>query len=698
MGPMNKLLLDLIRQYQLDYRAFQIIYLRDMVEKGKISESMAMAHLSELEPLIRATELRGNFLFRPPWFSGEWNTEPSFDVELGDLLEAQGLRFGIRLRRVKNIIIVGATGTGKTNAMRRIIQTVSEYNHRNPTHWVTMIIIDLKNDYMDRDFLLGSEGLLFSAHHGLHLGFNPPPDVGLETWFSFLAVCLAAPLNLIAARVTVLRMLNFLTPLLNVDSPELLQTPTPQNLRELTALTDLNCFSAKADYGKWLIQGLDGLIEDSGDLFSSHGLDLVRDVISQKQKHAIIDLSNLAVPVRRLAIYLLIGQVLIHRLATRYKCDRTEVMFMIGESELVTNQNAELQFPDGFSPLGLLARLGREMGLQLTVELSALQNTAPHILINAGSRIIYNLTDSYSIAQALQALLLDSRSDRMLASLNPGECLFLESQSNWPHTIWCKTDYVPPARNVANLHYDTHPTIMGQNIAEIPRVMQAIEDLRKTHRQNHFRQKETTGDKATARKLLSLASLYPYVPVVYLWKIWGQKISPGLQASIRKELEDSKLAAFEEVRIGSSTYLLMEILPDGWQLLEMNSPQKPGRGGIAHRHFCRWIQLVREKEGFKVSTEWIAPGTNHPVDLCIQKDGQNQVYEILATCTDNVLSHLRACLIQSDRIDTVILVAPQKKVLEQVHKDIEMDLEVSFVLNRVTFETIDRHLKGAMEL
>jgi len=70
----------------------------------------------------------------------------------------------------------------------------------------------------------------------------------------------------------------------------------------------LDCFSSKASYGETLIQALEGLIQDSGDVFDcSNGLDVNRDIIQQK-KHCIINVSNLPAPVVRLTTDIVINQ------------------------------------------------------------------------------------------------------------------------------------------------------------------------------------------------------------------------------------------------------------------------------------------------------------------------------------------------------------------------------------------------------
>ena len=138
----------------------------------------------------------------------------------------------------------------------------------------------------------------------------------------------------------------------------------------------------------------------------------------------------------------------------------------------------------------------------------------------------------------------------------------------------------------------------------------------------------------------------------------------------------------------------MEPTEGGYKVLGLHVPQcNKGRGGITHRHFVQWFKDSFEKEGLKAYIEWKVPGTNHPVDLAVQSEGGWKVIEICVTSFDNVLSHIKACLIDSsETIENLTIVTATKTQLKEVKNIVESNALMLQHTNRIKYEVIENYV------
>ena len=91
--------------------------------------------------------------------------------------------------------------------------------------------------------------------------------------------------------------------------------------------------------------------------------------------------------------------------------------------------------------------------------------------------------------------------------------------------------------------------------------------------------------------------------------------------------------------------------------------------------------------------EWPVPGTNHPADVAWKIDGAWHVFEVVATCHDNLPSHLKACFIDSSDVATVTIVAPQKRMLKKLQGIVEAVPELTPFQERIRYEPIEPFVK-----
>jgi len=375
-------LISIIGHYRLDFRSPRWKEDLYMAEEELYPEDFCEMLVSEAREDAEKIEAKGNFLWQPPT-KDELYAEGKPDIELGNLSEGDQQRFGIRFRdRPRNILIIGGAGGGKSVTCRVICIRVDEVNQLYSDKPIILIIIDPKPDYLDLKSKLKGKVKIFSPHYNLRIGLNGPADVPPSVWIGQLTMSIAARIGLVVSRTClagiITRLLVALNHGLNIKDLEdasvakdLIWPPLKMVLDVARNQEIIEIFSAKADYGKTLIQSLDGLIYDSGSLFDCcNGLDLNAEIIQQKC-HCIFNVSNTPAYIKHLITDIAINQVMVRKLYLNYKCDRTDEIFLIDECELLLDSDVA-NFPDGLSPLDKLHRLGRELGLMSIISVSGI--------------------------------------------------------------------------------------------------------------------------------------------------------------------------------------------------------------------------------------------------------------------------------------------------------------------------------------
>lgn len=687
-------LLRLIARYRLDDRYTAVAQLRTLAEMGKLSETQAPTYLRWLELLARGVEAQRNYLERAPTLDELYPHSPP-DVALGLLEEGDGVPLGLSLTGAMNCIFAGRAGSGKTTAMRNLMVAVHEWNQRHPDRRVTIICLDRKGgDYADLPRRLGDEWLHLSADESLRLGLNAPAGCPPRAWINACSTFIAARGGLMASASCLANMIDFLVTAMNPEPVAPLVWPSFELLLELAKTAPLTLFASKPDYEKTLIQMLDGLVHASGTLFQAgRGLDIEEHIIGSG-KNVVIDMCGLSPPwVRVLLGDLLLSHLLLGRQYRYQRRGTIDTLFVMDEADPDTGRKAEAAFPDGLSPISMCLKQGRESGLAVCLGLSALGPTARMILTNANHHFFFALGDAESLQEASSTLVLPADAEAIFPALEPGQCVY-RGPGPWPGAMLARIHELPPSRTPRPSRFDTHPYVPSKRLSELPHVVEALKRLiaeegRLKARQAQYR---SDGLMPKARKLLDTAGAHPFTPVARLWDRIG-KAPFSTQKAVRAVLEKEHLATFEEIRIGRTNVLLMDILLEGWRLLRRKPPARKGRGGIAHRHFAHWIAMVGEHRGHEATCEWNVPGTNHPVDTAWHVEDAWHAFEVVVTCEDNLAAHLTACLINSEAVETVTIVSPQKSLRDKLQRSVASEMLLAPILERVKFEVIETYLK-----
>lgn len=372
--------LNIIKYHQLDFRSEYWKESLFLIQENIYDEDYCQAILPEAREAAEQVDDSGIFLWKPP---AEERLLGKPDIELGTAVETN-LRVGIRfLDRPRNCLLTGGAGAGKTVCGLNLCTKIDSTNkyQKNPT---SLIIIDIKPDYLALKKQLYLPTELYSPVHGLKIGLNCPDNVVLYLWITEISMTLAARLGLISSRTALTKIIAALLLLLNPElekedlykpciSKDLIWPSLELVLKVTQNKKIIPSFSSKESYSLTLSHALEGLLQDAGTLFNcSNGLDINREVLGDQKKHCIFDVSNMASHVIHIITDIIICQIMMKRITENYKTDHTDVVMLFEEADLLLESDIN-NFAGGLlSPLEKLHRLGRELGLMSITSVSGI--------------------------------------------------------------------------------------------------------------------------------------------------------------------------------------------------------------------------------------------------------------------------------------------------------------------------------------
>lgn len=242
--------------------------------------------------------------------------------------------------------------------------------------------------------------------------------------------------------------------------------------------------------------------------------------------------------------------------------------------------------------------------------------------------------------------------------------------------------------------YDTHPYVASKRLAERPDLLNALGQL--------IDERNSTGLRQSRRKAKRLPDLdrrfleaIANRSVVRAAPVWHQLEinSPETKKNTIKRLWDRKLLDREERRFGSRNCLLVEATDEGRRTVGGKAPKGKGRGGMAHRFISGAVVARALSRGNPASREWLIPGTNHPCDAAVRIGDEWHIYEVVMDCESNLISHLKACFIESHAISTATVVATTKRRLNGLREMINAELTLMPFRARIKFEPVETFLE-----
>jgi hypothetical protein len=312
-----------------------------------------------------------------------------------------------------------------------------------------------------------------------------------------------------------------------------------------------------------------------------------------------------------------------------------------------------------------------------------------HIIRNTYYTFVFNLSDAESVLNSIRHLQIDPRCGKMIGSLPPGKCLF--RQASYSSTMLCEIDFVPPARNIGLVKYDTHPFIPPISAEETKKIIDQLYKTVNIYNAEIEEAKQSDVEKI-ALKLVKLWAEKPFTQVARLFEQLGT-FHYTVQIKIREFIEQKKWAEFKEARMGRTTVLLMELNERGYSVLQLPIPKgNKGKGGIIHRHYAMWIKSYFEKRGHKAYLEWIVPGTNHPADIGVIFENHAEIFEICISAIDNLVTHVDV-LERNPNIRKLTVIAGTKTELAEIKKFIKSNLLLARFEDRIELNVIETYME-----
>ncbi|MBN1510074.1 MAG: hypothetical protein JW955_24725 [Sedimentisphaerales bacterium] len=694
MGPKAQRFLELVRYWHLADRHAHIRRLCELAEYGLLTEEVAEAQLYAIRPRIEEQMRRPNFLHRAPEFEELYPHGPP-DIVIGKLEENEEVPVGLSLKGPCHCIFAGQTGYGKTTAIRVLILKVVEYNRLHPDRPVYLVIIENKaGDFSDIRELIGDRCVHYDLHEQALMGLNPPRTVSPSIFVNDLFLCFCSRTGLRFSSVTLIEEFMFLLSEMNRGRAGDLICPDFNNLLDLSMLAPPGTFSSKTEYDLSQQQILHGLRQASGRLYCcSNGLDLERDVFQKGKWAVVLSMVQISPPWLRSFVQDSLKLQLLHgRMARGYRPGRTDCLFIGDENDPYVSKKAEEAFPSDMGICSRMFRMGRQFGLGDVLGLGQMGLAAPHVLGSAAYYFIFHLQHSTDVAQAAATLALTRGAESILTSLDRGEYV-ARLPGTWSHAVLCQGEYVESSAVVAP-EPDPSPASPSRSFEEFPDMMQTLGKRVAEQEKNRLRQRKMKKFRRskTAGQILRVLADHPNRTVAELSRLITPPPSREALEKALSELEEEELVEIEPVRVSRTTQRFIELTAKGYEAVGASPPKKHGRGGVAHRCVSHRVAEWASRHGYRSCLEWLVPGTSHHADAMWSIDSQNWAAEVAIDCLDNLVHHVRCCLVSSDKVHRMVIVAPQKQTLSELRGRIESEESLSGCLDRLLYETIDTYM------
>jgi hypothetical protein len=687
MGHYASLLLRMIREHGLVNRPGPFAMIERLCMTGELDEGLAEYYWYSLQDWLEAFLRRPIYLPRAPTMDEVFPDGIDRLIPLGNLVERPDVPFGMNIEAPLFAIYAGCCGAGKTIGMRRLVLNVHAYNQtaRNP---ITILVFDRKgHDFTDLASQLGDDCLLLDVHGEPLLGLNNPAGVPPNVWIQSVVSTFSACFNLKFSGTSLAHALRWLVAVMNPRPSPRLRWPDFRLVLDTIRGLPWRRFSRRDAYVESLLQMLEGVVHASGNLFCTfNGLDIDRD-LAKRGCHAIISMPQIApAALRRFVVYLLVSQVLLGRVYRGERTSRPNLLIVIDEADADVSQAAEYAFSDQLSPIAHVFRQGREFGIGICLGVSSLGPVARHVLNSASYHFMMKMQNAVCRDEVRRTLDLPPRADGIIPKLDPGEAL--TRTPDWAEAVLAKFDSVPPCRQIPD-RFDVLPCIPSRRFEEIPELAEAVSSERSAQEKEEHRQKQEQQArlKATARQLMVQAAAHPYWPVARLYDLMDH-ISRDMRVKIREQLIESEYARFETVKQGSKNQDLIELTAQAWTLLGEPPIELCGRGKLRHVTWSHWIAMAAAQDGHSAQLEFVVPGSSHPVDVCVERNGEWHAYEVVVTCESNLINHLLAIFNPESPVATATIVAARKMELKQIRKSIVAVPELAAFQDRIHYEPV----------
>ena len=343
----TKQLYRTIKHYRLDNNDDELAQACYLIEHNLMTERVARALMFSIELSVQDAIDFPNVLHRPPT-AEQLDADGPPDIELGHLIDAPDLRFGVRVKdEARSILLAGNAGSGKTTATLNTVRGVHQLNEEDPEHHRSLLLFDRKLDFLQLVEELAPAFVLVDVHDpDTHFGLEAPDKMPPNVWVNIVATMFSARAGMIAAWTCFANIIRWLLPILNPTPAEPLIWPSLKLILQVARKAPLSAFSAKPDYMGTLIQALEAATQATHLFDCFGGVDL--DSLIQQRKSVVIAMPNMQPNwLRRFFIDLQLARILHGRIHRREKVDGMSLMIVMDEADQDARAKCDEEYETG---------------------------------------------------------------------------------------------------------------------------------------------------------------------------------------------------------------------------------------------------------------------------------------------------------------------------------------------------------------
>jgi len=555
--------------------------------------------------------------------------------------------FGIREDDwIKHVLIVGASGSGKTNLCFQILK---DFILRGKP----FLVLDWKRNY--RDIVTeeyGKNVRVFTVGRGITpFQFNPlipPPGTAAKTWLKKL-IEIIAHATFVGEGVMYLlqKGLDEVYQQFGVyDKASVDRYPTLKDL-----LSYIETMEAKGREAGWMSSTLRALgaltFGDTGKIFNvrrqSNMMELLNNAV-------ILEMDSLTNSDKTFLVESLLLWIHHYRLSSpQGKREQFEHAIILEEAHhIIGKEKSDLV--GGEAITDVIIREIRELG-----EAVIIIDQCPSLLslparANTWCTMVLNLKDAKDVNSAASALLLDAADKKTLGRLDVGEAVAkLQGRWNRPFTIQIPLVQIKKGFVSDNMiqekmrPYSTY-------FSEDPEEYLPHEDIPDTNDPRKTELKISPEEL----KLLTDIHNHQFSGVVERYK--RLKWSRRKGNEFKKSLTDKSLIDTEEIPTRSGRVVIMKLTKSG--KFYVNASEKESetdyrKGGISHEYWKNMYADKFKNQGYDVILEKPVGG-GKTVDIVATKDNERIAIEV-ETGRSDILANVEKCI--ADNFDKIILVA-----------------------------------------
>lgn len=642
-----------------------------------------------------------NHLAPPPSLDDLYNPQSLPDAFIGRTTETN-VPYGPRMvENCSSLAISGITGGGKTSAIISIILGLLGLKR------IAILIFDVKGDFNCIASLTDPNIRVHRLREEVPLRLIRPP-VGLElsSWLARLATYICEYRGLKKSRHLLLDRLTRLCAHFGVDQDPTRPWPSLFNVFDYLSGMKGSQWGKDAEYKASLVNEMKGLLEDSGRVFDTcDGIDVDGHFLAPGGI-TVLRMETLPAPAQQVLISLVVDRIIAARAARNLHNVPLEVLIVMDEAQQVLSRRADFESSNGIAPLAMQLLRGRESGVGFIVAPHLLQEISQAVLSAAKTMfLVGGLSDSMSIEIAAQMMNLPQKARTMIPRLGRGQALVREiGLGNYTDAFLVNLDPPPIAKDA--IDEPTRERLMTPKLAGLPTTpSKSLTDypaiMAELNTSSAKRPSATPAGGTAAAAPLAQEEEELLLDCTRYRDDWMKERRTRLNirdykvlVRMAQSLEAQGLVKLHDVRLGRTTYSLVEVTDPGWQILgKIRPPHYIGHGSLVHTVLIsRVARHLTAKKWTRVQTEFPVGGTGHPVDVfAFSAAGVATAFEITLSHS-NVVSNAVRTLTPGSVVTALVFLCPVQDDCRKVEAILRQDPIAAVLMSQIQVQRVDQFI------